>query len=76
MLSDFPERLPKMKVRPRKVRVQFDGRSTQSYRFVVCADASQPKSLPPSLLASIGAIPYAVPSRLPTPPIVDELLAA
>ncbi len=32
--------------------------------------------LPPSLLVSIGAITYAVPSRLPTTPIVDELLAA
>ena len=32
--------------------------------------------LPPSLLVSIGAITCAVPSRLPTAPIVDELLAA
>ena len=32
--------------------------------------------LPPSLLVSIGAITYAVSSRLPTTPIVDELLAA
>ena len=32
--------------------------------------------LPPSLLVSIGAITCAVPSRLPTTPIVDELLAA
>ncbi len=32
--------------------------------------------LPPSLLVSIGAIKCAVPSRLPTAPFVDELLAA
>ena len=32
--------------------------------------------LPPSSLVSIGAITCAVPSRLPTTPIVDELLAA
>ncbi len=32
--------------------------------------------LPPSLLVSIGALTCAVPSRLPTTPIVDELLAA
>ena len=32
--------------------------------------------LPPSLLVNIGAITCAVPSRLPTAPIVDELLAA
>lgn len=31
---------------------------------------------PPSLLVSIGAITCAVPNRLPTAPIVDELLAA
>ena len=32
--------------------------------------------LPLSLLVSIGAITCAVPCRLPTTPIVDELLAA
>ncbi len=32
--------------------------------------------LPPSLLVSIGAITCAVPSRLPTAPIMDERLAA
>ena len=32
--------------------------------------------LPPSLLVIIGAITYAVPRRLPTAPIVDELVAA
>ena len=31
---------------------------------------------PPSLLVRIGAITCAMPSRLPTTPIVDELLAA